>query len=153
MVDTSTDIGTLNLLIATTLDGVVGYTDAAKASDTRRYAEMFTARAGERRKVVSQLQIEVVRLGGKPEDDGTILASAHRNFLDQKAAVTGRDDKAIVNEVERGENHILHTFEAAMKDEDLSLESRAAVHSAFGSIKTSRDQMRDLKRSIEAARS
>lgn len=81
--------------------------------DTSRYAEMFTARAGERRRIVSQLQTEVVRLGGKPEDDGTILASAHRKFLDLKVVVTGRDDKAIVNEVERGEDHILHTFEAA----------------------------------------
>ncbi len=153
MFDTSTDIRTLNSLIATALDSVDGYTEAAKASDTNPYAEMFTARAGERRRVVSQLQTEVVRLGGKPEDDGTVLASAHRTFLDLKAAVFGRDDKAIVNEVERGEDHILHTFEAAMKDEDLSPESRAAVQSAFGSIKTGHDQMRDLKRSMEAARS
>ena len=108
-----------------------GYIEAAKASDTNPYAEMFTARAGERRRVVSQLQTEVVRLGGKPEDDGTVLASAHRTFLDLKAAVFGRDNTVIVNEVERGEDHILHTFEAAMKDEDLSPEPRAAVQSAF----------------------
>lgn len=153
MFDTSTEIRALNSLIATTLDSAAGYTEAAKESDGGRYTDLFTARASERRSVVSQLQGEVVRLGGKPEDDGTVLASAHRTFLDLKAAVTGRDDKAIVNEVERGEDHILHKFEAAMKEDELSPETRAAILTAFGSIKTGHDQMRDLKHAMEATRS
>ncbi|UVO54504.1 PA2169 family four-helix-bundle protein [Sphingomonas sp. SUN039] len=151
MFDTSTDIRTLNSLIATTLDSVDGYTEAAKASDNPRFADLFTARASERRSIVTQLQGEVTRLGGNPEDDGTVLASMHRTFLDLKAAVTGRDDKAIVNEVERGEDHILHKFQDALKDEDLSPETKTAIQSAFGSVRTGHDQMRDLKHSMEAS--
>ena len=151
MFDSSTDIRTLNSLIATTLDSVDGYTEAAAATDHAGFGDMFTARATERRSIVTQLQGEVTRLGGNPEDDGTILASAHRTFLDLKSVVTGRDDKAIVNEVERGEDHILHKFQDALKDEDLSPETRTAIQSAFGSVKTGHDQMRDLKQSMEAS--
>ncbi|URW74753.1 PA2169 family four-helix-bundle protein [Sphingomonas donggukensis] len=151
MADTSHDIRTLNGLIATTLDSVDGYQEAAKDTENSRYASMFTDRANERRQVVTDFQSEVRRLGGNPEDDGTILAGAHRVFLDLKASITGQDDQAIVNEVERGEDHIKAKFEAALKDTDLSPETRAAVERGWGSVKQGHDQMRDLKHSMQAA--
>ena len=152
MFDSKTDIATLNSLIATTLDSADGYTEAAKEADSPRFGDMFTSRASERRSVVTQLQAEVRRLGGEPEDDGTVLASMHRTFLDLKSAVTGRDDKAIVNEVERGEDHILHKFQAALEDETLSPAARSAIQTAFGSVRTGHDQMRDLKHAMEGSR-
>jgi len=151
MTETSHDIRTLNGLIATTLDSVDGYTEAAKAAENGRYVQLFTARAAERRQVVTALQGEVSRLGGNPEDDGTILAGAHRAFLDLKAAVTGRDDKAIVNEVERGEDHIKAKFEAALKDADLSPATKAVIEAAYGSVRAGHDEMRDLKHALEGA--
>lgn len=48
----------------------------------------------------------MTRLGGTPEDNGTVLGSAHRMFLNLKSVVTGQDDKAIIAEVEQGEDHI-----------------------------------------------
>jgi len=148
MTDTSHDIRTLNGLIATTIDSVDGYTEAAKDSENQRYTQMFTSRAQERRQVASDLQGEVTRLGGNSEDDGTILAGAHRAFLSLKSAVTGQDDAAIVNEVERGEDHIKAKFEGAMDDHDLSAETRSAIGAAWGSVKSGHDEMRNLKQSL-----
>ncbi|PSJ19970.1 hypothetical protein CVH10_20060, partial [Halomonas sp. ND22Bw] len=91
------------------------------------------------------LQAEVRRLGGDPEDDGTVLAGAHRMFLDLKAKVTGQDDKAIIDEVERGEDHIKAKFDDALAKEDLSPEVRAAIAKANQSVQEGHDQMRDLK--------
>ena len=150
MTDTSHDIRTLNGLIATTLDSVDGYTEAAKDSESGRFGSMFTSRASERRMVATSLQDEVRRLGGNPEDDGTALAGAHRVFVNLKSAVTGKDDKAIVNEVERGEDHILHKFQDALQDNDLSPQTKSAIEQAFTSVRTGHDQMRDLKHSMEA---
>jgi uncharacterized protein (TIGR02284 family) len=147
--DTSHDIRTLNGLIATTIDSVDGYTEAAKDAENGTYAQMFTSRAGERRQVASSLQAEVSRLGGNPEDDGTALAGAHRVFLNLKSAVTGQDDQAIVNEVERGEDHIKAKFEDAMQDDGLTAETRSAIGAAWESVKAGHDEMRDLKHSLE----
>ena len=94
MTETSHDIRTLNGLIATTIDSVDGYRSSAEAVDSPRYGELFTARASERSSVAEQLRAEVRRLGGNPEDDGTLLAGGHRAFLNLKAAVTTRDDQA-----------------------------------------------------------
>ncbi len=150
MTDTSHDIGTLNGLIATTIDSVDGYRTSAQDVENPRFAEMFTARASERSSVLEQLRAEVKRLGGNPEDDGTALAAGHRAFVNLKAAVTGRDDKAIINEVERGEDHIKAKYEAALKDDELSPQCRSLVETAFASVKSGHDQMRDLKHSLEA---
>ena len=150
MTDSSHDISTLNSLIATTIDSVDGYTEAAKDAENQRYAAMFSSRASERREVANSLQAEVSRLGGDPEDDGTALAGAHRVFLDLKSAVTGQDDQAIVDEVERGEDHIKTKFEDAMKDDDLTPETRSAIGAAWGSVKAGHDEMRDLKHSLES---
>ena len=151
MTDTSHDIRTLNGLIATTLDSVDGYTTAADDAESGRFAEIFRSRAGERRTVVGSLQAEVVRLGGNAEDDGTLLAGAHRAFLNLKAAVTGQDDQAIVNEVERGEDHIKAKFEDALEDTTLSPDVKAVIQQAYGPVRSGHDQMRDLKHSLASA--
>ncbi len=148
MADTDHDIHTLNSLIATTLDSIDGYTEAAKDAENSRYQQMFTERASERRTVATALQSEVSRLGGNPEDDGTVLAGAHRVFLNLKATVTGNDDQAIVSEVERGEDHIKVKFENAMADADLSSEVGAKIEGCFTSVRQGHDQMRDLKHAL-----
>ena len=150
MTDTSHDIRTLNGLIATTIDSVDGYRTSAQDVQNPRFAELFTARASERSSVAEQLRAEVKRLGGNPEDDGTILAAGHRAFVNLKSAVTGRDDQAIVNEVERGEDHIKAKYEAALKDDDLSPECRSLVETAYGSVKSGHDEMSQLKHNLDA---
>src|SRR3546814_1664383 len=91
---------------------------------------MFNDRASERREVLTKLQSEVARLGGNPEDAGTTAGAAHRGFVNLKSAVTGRDDKAVINEVERGEDHIKAKFEEALRDDDLSPEVRSEEHTS-----------------------
>jgi len=151
MTEHSKEISTLNTLIATTIDSVNGYEDSAQNIDNERFREIFRQRANERQEVVEQLRAEVRRLGGNPEDDGSFLGKAHQRFEDLKAAITGRDEKAIINEVERGEDYIKSKFEAALNDEDLTGDSRAVVSSCYQSIKAGHDQMSQLKHGMETS--
>lgn len=144
----SHETDTLNDLIAATFDSVEGYTEAAKNSDSDRFVALFHARAVEREAVITSLRSEVTRLGGTPEDNGTVLGSAHRMFLNLKSVVTGRDDKAIIAEVERGEDHIKAKFEVAVADPDLSSQVLHAIRECFVSINQGHDQMRDLRHSV-----
>lgn len=148
MSETSHDISTLNDLIATTYDSINGYTEAAKDSNNQRFVDMFTARSVEREAAVRTLRTEVIRLGGKPDDNGTLLGGAHRMFLNLKSVVSDHDDKAIIAEVEQGEDHIKAKFEKAMADTDLSPQVMQAIRECFASIKQGHDQMRDLKHSM-----
>jgi len=144
------DISTLNSLIQTTLDSVEGYTEAASDTNSGRFGSVFSARASERRQVATSLQVVVTRLGGEPSQGGTALGSVHRMFTNLKAAVTGQDEQAIVNEVEAGEDHIKAKYEDALKDADLSTEVRTAIEIGYRSVREGHDQMRDLKHMMQA---
>jgi uncharacterized protein (TIGR02284 family) len=149
MSDNSHDISTLNSLIATTLDSADGYTEAAKDSENNRFTTLFTSRASERRAIVTRLQQQVTALGGNAEDDGTLLAGAHRMFLNLKSLVTGNDDKAIINEVEAGEDHIKAKYEDALGDMKLTPAVRDLIETSYVSVKAGHDEMRDIKHSMQ----
>ena len=142
---------TLNTLISTLIDSVTGFEDAAANIDgSSRLQQLFRERASERREVVGELRAEVSRLGGNPEDDGSFLGKAHQRFLDLKSVVTGRDEQAIINEVERGEDYLKEKFETALSSGSLSGESRAVVERAYQSVRSGHDQISALKHGLEA---
>ena len=147
--DRKQEIDTLNSLIATLTDSVNGYEDAAGNSEAGRFQQMFRERAGERNRAVESLRAEVRRLGGEPEDGGTFLGKTHQRWLDLKAAITGRDDKAIIDEVERGEDYLKEKFESALSSGKLSGDSRSVVESAYQSVRSGHDQMSRLKHGME----
>ena len=151
MTEHNGQISTLNTLIATLIDSVTGYEDAASNSDAGRFAEMFRQRANERQRCVEDLRGEVRRLGGNPEDDGSFMGKTHQRFLDLKAAITGRDDKAIINEVERGEDYLKEKFETALNSDELTGETRTVVQDVFQSVREGHDQMSQLKHGMEAS--
>lgn len=142
------DVSVLNTLIATLLDSIEGYQKSAEDVENPRFRELFEARARERQQVVTKLQAAVAQAGGKPEDEATTLGGMHRVFVDLKSAVTGRDDVAIVKEVERGEDYLKNKFETALKTADLAPASRAAVDEAWQSVRAGHDQMSQLKHGL-----
>ncbi|MEO7410894.1 MAG: PA2169 family four-helix-bundle protein [Sphingomicrobium sp.] len=147
--DTTGQVTALNTLTATLIDSVNGYQDAAANSEGHQFQQLFRDRATERNTVAEELRAEVRRLGGEPESDGSFMGKTHQRFLDLKAAITGRDDKAIINEVERGEDYLKEKFETALKSDVLTGDSRAAVERAFQSVRQGHDQMSQLKHGME----
>jgi uncharacterized protein (TIGR02284 family) len=140
---------TLNTLIATTLDSADGYRKAAEKAENERYRSLFLEFAGERERCVRQLQDEVRQLGGNPEDDGSILAAAHRAFLSLRDAVTGSDDRSVIAEVERGEDYIKNKYETALESGNLSGSAEQAVRQAYQSVREGHDRVSQLKHSLE----
>ena len=144
------DTRVLNTLIATTLDSMKGYREAAEDSETS-YATFFCDMADERSRVASAMQAQVAAQGGDPEDDSTLKAAAHRGFMNLKQALTGKDEKAIVGEVEHGEDYIKAKFEEALKDNELSAAARQVIEQAYTSVRSGHDKVSALKHSMAAA--
>jgi uncharacterized protein (TIGR02284 family) len=150
MADRQDEISTLNSLISTTIDSITGYEDAASNSEGGRFQQMFRDRANERQRVVDDLRSEVRRLGGEPEEGGSFMGKTHQRWLDLKAAVTGRNDQAIINEVERGEDYLKEKFEEALDGDKLTGDSRSAVERCYQSVRAGHDQISQLKHGMQA---
>jgi uncharacterized protein (TIGR02284 family) len=141
------EIHVLNGLIETTIDSVDGYAEAAKDAENQAFRELFLARAAERRQIASRLRDAVRREGGEPADDGTVLASAHRVFVGLRSSMS-HGDKAVIDEVERGEDHIKAKYDEALKDDKLSMAARESIQQAYMSVQQGHDQMSAIKHSI-----
>jgi len=141
-------VDVLNGLIKTTLDSVGGYRDAAETIDDSECKTLFSDRASKRQQLATQLQQHVVTLGGEPETDQGIVGKMHNKFVELKNAVTGGSDKAVIDEVERGEDYIRDKFKDALEDNDLPASVRSTVVSAFESIAADHDEISRLKHTL-----
>jgi uncharacterized protein (TIGR02284 family) len=136
----------LNSLIETTLDSASGYKDAADAAESPQFRTMFADRAQRRMELTRRLQDEVRSFGGEPERDQSLVGKAHNKFAELRGKLMGGgSDKAVIDEVERGEDVIKAKFEKAMDDPDLPTEARQLVSTAYGEIKAEHDDISRLK--------
>ncbi len=138
----------LNSLIQTTLDSANGYREAAQNAQSSQYTSMFSDRASRRQQLATELQQEVRSFGGTPETDQSMLGKAHNKFVDLKNALMGGDDKAVINEVERGEDMIKAKYEAVLQDTDLPSTARDLINRAYGTIKADHDEVSRLKHQL-----
>lgn len=146
---TEQNIKILNGLVEVTLDSAHGYEEAANETKNPAFMTLFAKRSIDRHRITMDLQHQVRSLGGEPDEDGSVLASAHRMFLSLKNTVLG-SDQSVVDEVEAGEDHIKAKFEDALDSPELLLASKSAIQAAYATIKADHDQMRDLKRNLAA---
>lgn len=144
----ATDTTALNTLIATLIDSVNGYQKAGADTDNSQYREMFNARAQERQQAVTKLQAVVGQFGGTPEGEGSTAGAIHRGWINLKEAIVGRDDEAIVNSVESGEDYLKEKFETVLNNKDLPMEAQTAIQEAWQSVRAGHDQMSQLKHAI-----
>lgn len=142
------EVSTLNTLIKTTIDSIKGFEDSAKHSENGRFTSLFREFADERRRVVADLQQQVRALGEEPENAGSVAGAAHRVFLGLKDAVSSREDKAVIEEVERGEDYLKEKYETALAADSLSQPVRSAIERAYQSVRAGHDKASQLKHSF-----
>lgn len=148
MANTDHDINVLNTLIKTILDSRKGFLDAAEDAKSTEFAAFFADFAGRREQAAAILQNEVRRLGGSAEDEASFLGAAHRTFLNIKQLFVDRDDKAIINEVERGEDYIKEKFDIALSDGKVSSSTRSVIENAYISVREGHDRASAMKHSM-----
>jgi uncharacterized protein (TIGR02284 family) len=137
-------ISTLNDLIETSRDGEKGFALAAKDTKDPSLARVFTEGEQSCREAARELQEQVRALGGKPDEGGSVKGAVHRGWLNVKSAATSRDDKAILEECERGEDYAKARYAAALAT-NLPDEVRQLVERQYRGAVANHDRVRDLR--------
>lgn len=137
-------ISELNDLIETCEDGKKGFRTAADSVKNPEARTFFNDRIRLIERGEQELKGEVRRLGGDPENRGTVSGALHRGWMNLKSAVTGKDDEAILAECERGEDAAVRNYENALK-KDLPPEIHTMVQRQYQGVVQNRDRVRSLK--------
>jgi len=150
MADNDKAISCLNNLIETCKDGQDGFKTAAEGVEKSELKTLFYEFSQQRSTFVGELQNEVRRLGGDPQKTGSVAASLHRGWIDIKSAVTGKDDKAVVAECERGEDSAVSNYKDALADQSLPADVRTVVERQYAAVQAAHDRVRALERKTGA---
>lgn len=110
-------IEVLNNLITINNDRIEGYETAAKETEEQDLKTLFAQFSSTSQKCKSELITEVSNLGGTAAEGTLISGKFFRVWMDVKAALTGKDRKAILNSCEFGEDAAKDIYEKALEND------------------------------------
>jgi uncharacterized protein (TIGR02284 family) len=149
MSNNSEHISLLNDLIETLKDGQAGFKAAADDIDSSEIRTLFNGFVLQRSEFAGELQALVQSLGeSDPQTSGSVAGALHRGWIDLKAALTSKDEHAILAECERGEDSAVAHYREVLDTDDLPSNVREVVSQQFVEIKAAHDQVRDLRDSL-----
>ena len=134
----------LNDLVETSKDGEKGFRTAAEDTKNAELKAVFLQRAQNCAAGAADLQQLVARLGGNPEEGGSVAGAVHRGWVTLKAAVSNRTDLAILEECERAEDVAKARYRKAL-EETLPEDIRLVVRRQYDGVMRNHDQIRDLR--------
>ena len=135
---------TLNGLIETCKDGQKGFKEAADGVDRSDLKSLFFEFSQQRAHFAGELQNIVQTLGEEPETSGSTAGALHRGWINLKAAITGKDEQAILNECERGEDSAKNTYKAAI-EKPFPSAIADVVRNQYESIQMAHDRVKMLR--------
>ena len=143
-------ISTLNNLVETSRDGEEGFRTSAEHAKDAQLKSLFQNRADSCAAAVRELQDIVLAQGGKPSEGSSVSGTLHRRWVDIKSMVTGRDDVAILNEVERGEDVAVASYKKALS-QGLPSEVQDLVERQYQGVLRNHDQIKQLRNQLRAS--
>jgi uncharacterized protein (TIGR02284 family) len=147
--DRNNVVDILNTLVETSKDGEYGFKTCAEHARSSELKQFFSRRAQECSTAAQELQSLVVRFGGKPDTGGTAAGALHRGWLAARGTVALNDDKAMLNECERGEDAAVARYRSAL-EKQLPPEVDAVVRRQFQGVQRNHDEEKRLRDSVNA---
>ena len=151
-VDNDEVISTLNGLIEICKDGQQGFKEAAEGVERSDLKTLFYEFSRQRGTFSAELMDLVRSLGGEPETDSSVTGSIHRAWINLKSAITGKDDNAILNECERGEDAAKAAYKEAA---EMSLPANVleTVRTQYSSVLAAHDRIKALRDATDTSSS
>ena len=138
---------TLTNLVQILHDGQEGFRKASEGVKDTQLKQLFSRFSLQRAEFAGALENELRQLGEEdPQNQGsTITGTAHRVWIDVKAALTSNDAHAVLAEAERGEDAAVGAYRDALQDENLPAPLRSLVTNQAAQVKRAHDEVKALR--------
>lgn len=137
-------ISCLNGLIETCRDGQQGFREAATGVERPDLKSLFAEFSQQRAEFAGVLQELVRNLGGDAETEGSFAGAIHRGWMDLKSAITGKDEDAILNECERGEDSAKENY-ADAAEKNLPANIASVVQQQYQAVLAAHNRIKQLR--------
>lgn len=143
-------VDVLNDLLETSRDGEQGFRSSAEQAQTSEIQSFLARRAGDCAKAAAELEQAVRAHGGTPADGGTMTGAMHRGWVAIKTAMMTNDDKAVLEECERGEDAAVASYRKALKHA-LPPGVRSLIERQAAGAQRNHDEVRAMRDRYRAA--
>lgn len=140
-------IDALNDLAECCKDGEYGFRSCAEQAKRADLKSVFLQRADDCRGAAQELYEQIRGLGGKVDEGGSAAGAMHRGWVAVKATLSTYDDKAVLEEAERGEDNAMARYRKALK-QPLPAGVKLIVERQLQGVQRNHDQVKMLRDSI-----
>lgn len=142
-------IDVLQDLAECSLDGEYGFRACAEHAKRADLKSMFLQRADDCRNGWMEMNEQILACGGKVEEHGSAAGAVHRGWVAVKSALSTYDDKAILEEAERGEDNAKARYMKALKA-PLPANVKLVVERQMQGVQRNHDQIKRLRDEFRA---
>lgn len=144
VVDNADVVDVLDDLLESCRDGEYGFRASAERAESPELKTLFLRHASECAAAAAELEREVRNHGGEPSSGGTMSGALHRGWVSVKAALSSNDDKAVLEECERGEDAAVARYRKALQS-PLPAHVRSIVERQAQGAQRNHDEVRALR--------
>ncbi len=137
-------VDVLNDLLETSRDGEYGFKTSAEHAKAAEVKSLLTRRASDCVAASAELVQAVRQHGGEAADGGTAGGAMHRGWVAVKTAFSSMDDKAVLEECERGEDSAVASYRKALKH-PLPPSPRTLVERQAAGAQRNHDEVRNMR--------
>ena len=131
-------------------DGEYGFRACAEQADRADLKSLFLQRADDCRGAAQELNEQIRNLGGNTTDHGSAAGAVHRGWVSVKSTLSTYDDKAVLEECERGEDNAKARYMKALK-KPLPAGVKLIVERQMQGVQRNHDQIKMLRDQARAA--
>ena len=130
-------------------DGEYGFRACAEQAKRQDLKSTFLQRADDCRSAAQELYEQIRGLGGTPDEGGSAAGALHRGWVAVKATFSTYDDKAVLEECERGEDNAKARYTKALK-QPLPANVKLIVERQMQGLQRNHDQIKMLRDQLRA---
>ena len=143
-------IDVLKDLVETCFDGEYGFQACADQAKREDLKTLFRQRAADCRRGAQELAEQVHALGGKVSEGGSAMGAVERGWVAVRTTLSSYDDKAVLEECERGEDNALARYRKALQ-KPLPANIKLIVERQLQGVQRNHDQIQMLRDQFRAA--
>jgi uncharacterized protein (TIGR02284 family) len=151
VLDNDDVVDVLNDLLESSRDGEYGFHASAEHAESGELKGIFQRHSRECAAAAVELEHEIRRLGGDPASGGSVSGALHRGWVSVKTALSTNDDKAVLEECERGEDAAVARYRKALKA-NLPADIRMLLERQAQGAQRNHDEVRALRDSFSPKR-
>jgi uncharacterized protein (TIGR02284 family) len=143
-------IDVLKDLVECCKDGEYGFRESAEQVKREDLKSVFLQRADDCRRGAQELNQLLRECGHTAEEGGSVLGAMHRGWVAIKSKLTNYDDKAVLEECERGEDNAKARYMKALQ-KNLPGNVRMVIERQMQGVQRNHDQIKMLRDQARAA--